>query len=273
MESIMKKLLIPVLLAVLFMSTGCGAKKKVSIDPAEKGSDKSMYENAVKYISKNPDKARLLFKEIMQLYPDSVYANKSKLGIGDSYFRMNDSASLVMAAAEYQEYVSLYPYSPDAVYAKYQVGMCYFKQMRKPERDQNNTFAAIKAFEGLLQQYPGTSEAEEAKKKMNLCRQNLAGHYFQIGYYNFVMKSYQGAISRFKQIMDEYPDFAKNDKLFFYTGKTYFGMQDLDSAQSFFQRLIGSYAKSKYAKSAKRMIVKIDRMQKTKQATTKGAGK
>lgn len=263
----MKKLFIPALLVLLFIATGCSAKKKVSIDPAEKGSDKTMYGNAIKYISKNPENARLLFKEIMQLYPDSIYAGKAKLGIGDSYFKANDSASLVMAASEYQEYVSLYPYSPDAVYAKYQVGMCYFKQMRKPERDQSNTFAAIKAFEGLLQQYPGTPEADEAKKKINQCRQNLAKHYFQIGFYNFIMKSYVGAIARFKQIMDEYPDFLKNDKLLFYTGKTYLDMQDFDSALSFFQRLVGSYPKSKYAKRSQRLIIKINRLQKAKPKT------
>ena len=271
MESTMKKSIIPALLVILLMASGCSTKKKVSIDPSEKGSDKTMYGNAMKYISKNPENARLLFKEIMQLYPDSIYASKAKLGIGDSYFRANDSASLVMAAAEYQEYVSLYPYSPDAVYAKYQVGMCYFKQMRKPERDQSNTFAAIKAFEGLLEQYPATAEAEAAKKKINLCRQNLANHYFQIGYYNYVMKSFPGTIARFKQLMDEYPDYANNDKLFFYTGKTYLAMLDLDSALSFFQRLVSSYPKSKYARSSQRQIITISRLQKAKQETTKPA--
>ena len=267
----MKKSCIPALLLILFIAGGCSSKKKVSINPSEKGSDKTMYENAMKYISKNPENARLIFKEIMQLYPDSMYAGKAKLSIGDSYFRANDSASLVMAAAEYQEYVSLFPYSPDAVYAKYQIGMCYFKQLRKPERDQSNTFTAIKAFEGVLEQYPGTAEAEAAKKKINLCRQNLASHYFQIGYYNYVMKSYVGAIARFKQLMDEYPDFSKNDKLFFFTGKTYLAIQDLDSALSFFQRLVGSYAKSKYNQKSKRLIAKIIRMQKAKPAAPKPA--
>jgi outer membrane protein assembly factor BamD len=269
----MKKIFASGLLVMLFIATGCGSKKSVAIDPAEKGSDKAMYENALKYISKNPDKARLLFKETMQLYPDSIYANKGKLGIGDSYFKENDPASLVMAAAEYQEYVSLYPYSPDAVYAKYQIGMCYFKQLRKPERDQTSTVSAIKAFEGVLQQYPGTPEADEAKKRINECRQNLASHYFQIGYYNYVMKSFKGAIARFKQVMDEYPDFAKNDRLFYFTGKTYLAMQDLDSALSFFQRLVGSYAKSKYARSSRKLIKKINRLQKAKNETPPGAGK
>jgi outer membrane protein assembly factor BamD len=269
----MKKIFALALLLLLFLSPGCRSKKSVRIDPSEKGSDKTMYENAFKYISKDPEKSRLLFKEIMQLYPDSIYANKGKLGIADSYFKQNDSASLVMAAAEYQEYVNLYPYSPDAVYAKYQIGMCYYKQLRKPERDQTSTFAAIKAFEGVIQQYPGTPEADEAKKKINECRQNLASNYYLIGYYNYLMKSYTGAIARFKQVMDEYPDFLRNDKLFYYTGKTYLDMQDLDSALSFFQRLVGSYAKSKYAKKSQRLIIKINRLLAAKKETPKGAGK
>ncbi|MDD8011960.1 MAG: outer membrane protein assembly factor BamD [Acidobacteriota bacterium] len=254
----MKK--IALILVLLVAWTGCRSHKTVTIDPADKGSDKKMYENAMRYMTKDPEKARLLFKEVGQLYPDSIYANKSKLGIGESYFKERDSASLIMAAAEYQEYVNLYPYSPDAVYAKYQIGMCYYKQVRKPERDQTNTFAAIKAFEGVIQQYPGTPEAEEARKKIDECRQNLAKHYFQIGYYNFLMKSYDGAIARFKQIMDEYPDFTANDKLLYYTGKTYMAMTDYDSALSFFQRVIGSHAKSKYAGKAKRQMEKTNRL-------------
>jgi outer membrane protein assembly factor BamD len=232
-----------------------------------------MYENAMKYMTKDPEKARLLFKEIAQLYPDSIYANKAKLGIGDSYFKERDSASLIMAAAEYQEYVNMYPYSPDAVYAKYQIGMCYFKQVKKPERDQTNTFSSIKAFEGVIQQYPGTPEADEAKKKIDECRQILGKHYFQIGYYNYIMKSHTGAIARFKQVMDEYPDFAANDRLFYYTGKTYAALKDHDSALSFFQRVIGSYAKSKYAKKSQRQIDKINRLAAKEKKPAPGAEK
>jgi outer membrane protein assembly factor BamD len=269
----MKKIVLALSLSLLVLWTGCHSRKTVSIDPSEKGSDKKMYENALKYMTRDPEKARLLFKEVGQLYPDSIYANKAKLGIGDSYFKERDSASLIMAAAEYQEYVNLYPYSPDAVYAKYQVGMCYYKQVRKPERDQTNTFKTIKAFEGVIQQYPGTPEADEAKKKIDECRQNLARHYYLIGYYNYRMKSYAGAIARFKQVMDEYPDFTSNDKLFYNTGKTYMAMQDYDSALSFFQRVIGSHAKSKYARKAQRQIKKLTRLVAKSKKPSAGAEK
>ncbi|MBN2345024.1 MAG: outer membrane protein assembly factor BamD [Candidatus Aminicenantes bacterium] len=254
----MKKTIAALTLTLLVLLAGCRAKKAVRIDPGERGSDKTMYENAMKYMNKDPEKARLLFKEIGQLYPDSIYANKAKLGIADAYYKERDSASLIMAAAEYQEYVNLYPYAPDAVYAKYQIGMCYYKQMKKAERDQTNTFAAIKGFEGVIQQYPGTPEADEAKKKIDECRQVLARHYFLIGYYNYLMKAYPGAIARFKQVMDEYPDFQSNDRLFYYTGKTYAATQDYESALSFFRRVIGSHAKSKYARKAQRQLKKIE---------------
>jgi outer membrane protein assembly factor BamD (BamD/ComL family) len=137
--------------------------------------------------------------------------------------------------------------------------MCYYKQMRKPERDQTHTGTAIKSFEGVIQQYPGTPEAEEARKKIAECRQNLATHYYRIGYYNYLMKSFDGAIARFKQVIDEYPDFKGNDKLLYYAGRTYAAMGNSESALSFFQRLIGSHGKSKFAKKAQRQINKLNR--------------
>lgn len=256
----MKRKIFIILTLVLLIFSGCKSKKEVVTVAFEKGSDKEMYEKAKKYVGKNSDKARLLFKQVVQMFPESIYAKKSKIGIADSYFKQKDSASLIIAAAEYQEYVNLYPNSPDAIYAKYQIGMCYFKQVRKPGRDQANTSEAIRAFEGLIKQYPDTNEAGEAKKKIKEMRENLATHYFRIGYYNYKFKAYKGAIARFKQVIDEYPDFKHNDKLFFFAGKSYLAMREFDTAISFFQKIINSLPKSKYFKKSHRMIKKINKI-------------
>jgi len=250
------------LLVVLICSlsfTGC-KKNKVELDPTKAGSDKEIYQKARKRMKRDPEKARLLFKEIMHLFPDSIYARRSKIGIADSYFKQKDSASLIMAATEYQEYVNLYPHSPDAVYAKFQIALCYFRQRKKPGRDQTNTHQAVKALESMIKQYPDTKEAEDAKKKIAIAREILAMHYFGIGVSNFRMKAYQGAVTRFKQVIDEYPEFSKQDKLFFFTGRSYYGMRDLDSAISFFQKIISSFPKSKYVGAAKKMITKISEL-------------
>jgi len=254
----MKKAIL-LLLIIAVCGWGCHSNKETVLDPGERGSDKLMYERAMKGISRDPEKARLLLKEVIQLFPESIYVNKARLGIADSYFKEHDAASLVMAAAEYQDYVGLYPFSPDAVYAKFQIGMCYYRQMKRPERDQTNTYQTIKAFEALIQQYPNTPEAADAQKKITEARDILATHYFLIGFYNYKLKAHKGAIARFKQVIDEFPEFKKNDEMFYLTGKCYQAIADPESALSFFQRVISSYPKSKYVKKSQKLILQINR--------------
>jgi len=240
--------------------TGCKSKKNVVLKPGETTSAREIYDRAKARIKKDPEKARLLFKEIIHLYPDSTYAQRAKVGIADSYFKQKDSGSLIMAANEYQEYVSLYPNSPDAVYAKYQAGMCYYKQVRKPGRDQENTHKSIQAFEAMVKMYPDTEEAKDARQKIAQARQILAAHYFTIGRTNLWMGAVRGAVARFKQVMDGYPEFKSNDVLFYCTGKAYSMMRDYESAISFFQRVITDFPKSKYFKKSRKMIENINKI-------------
>ncbi|MEN8153274.1 MAG: outer membrane protein assembly factor BamD [Acidobacteriota bacterium] len=253
----MKNRVTLILVLLFVMASGCKQKKEVAFTPEELGSDNAIYEKANKYIKKDSEKARLLFKEIIQLYPDSIYARKAKIGIADSYYKQRDSTSLIMAASEYQEFVNLYPNSPDSVYAKAQIASCYEKQSKSPGRDQTNTKAAIKAYENLIKQYPDTQESKEAVKKIKKLKSRLASHYFSIGVSNFRLKAFQGAIVRFKQVIDDYPDFNKNDKLFYFAGKSYYALKKGDSAISFFQKIINSYPKSKYVKKAKKYLKEL----------------
>ena len=250
--------LFPFIIFIIMLSA-CKTDKTIVLSPQEKSSARIIYEKARTSIKRNPDRARLLFKEIMQLFPDSIYAQRSKIGIADSYFQSKDSSSLILAANEYQEYVNLFPNSPDAVYAKYQIGMCYYKQMRSPGRDPEFTKKTIQAFESMINQYPDTKQAEEAKKNITKARQAMAIHIFRIGRSNYKLKAYPGAVTRFKEVINNYPDFKENDKLFYYTGKSYFKMRDLDSSLSFFQKIINSYPKSKFFKPSTKMIKKIHR--------------
>ncbi len=269
----MRNRIILILLLILIFGSGCKSKKDVASTPEELGSDSAIYEKATKFVKRDSERARLLYKEIIQLYPDSIYSRKSKIGIADSYYRQRDSASLIMAASEYQEFVNLYPNSPDSVYAKAQIGSCYEKQSKSPGRDQTNTKAAIKAYESLIKQYPDTPESEEAVKKIINLKNKLASHYFQIGMSNYRLKAFTGAIARFKQVIDDYPGFKNNDKLFYYTGKSYFAIKKGDSAISFFQKIINSYPKSKYVKKAKQYLKELNliknKIEKIKQTEKK----
>ena len=121
--------------------------------------------------------------------------------------------------------------------------------------------------------YPDTEEAKDAMKKIAKARQNLATHYYLIGISNYRLRAYRGAIARFKQVIDNYPDFNKNDRLYYYTGKAYYARRDYDSAISFFQRVISSFPKSKYLKKSQKMIEKINQIKSAETATAEGAKK
>lgn len=253
----MKKLLVISLLSIFIAVTGCKSKKDVSVDPSGLGSDKAIYERAQKLGRRDAERARLLYKEILQVYPDSVYARKAKIGIADSYFKQKDSASLIIAASEYQEFVNLYPNSPDSIYAKFRIGRCYERQSKSAGRDQTNTKMAIKAYESLQKMYPGTEESDQADVILKKLTQRLGQHYFGIGMANFRLKAFQGAIDRFKQVIDNYPAFVKMEKLYYFTGKSYSMLREYDSAISFFQKIINSYPNSKYIGKSKKQIKKL----------------
>lgn len=250
-------IIVMIIISLTMLTTGCSKKDNLKINPSDLGNDKQIYEKGFKLIKKNPEKARLLFKELIQIYPNSVYARKAKIGIADSYFKEKDTSSLIIASSEYQEFVNLYPNSPDAVYAKYQIGRCYYQQMRKPGRDQTNTYKTITAFENLIKQFPGTKEAEDAKKIIKTARSYLALHYFRIGMSNYHLDAFKGAIDRFKHVINNFPDFEKIDKLMFFTGKCYMAVREYDTAISFFQRIINGYSKSRYAKKSIKKIKEI----------------
>lgn len=250
----MKKIFIIIAIIGILSGVNCKSKKAPDLVPNEKGSDKTIYEKAKKIRKRDSERARLLYKQVIQLYPDSVYSRLAKIGIADSYFNQKDSASLIMAAAEYQDFVNLYPNSPDAVYSKFQIGVCYDKQSKSPGRDQTNTKKAVRAYESMVKQYPDSVEAEKAKKRIKKLRGVLGKHYFSIGLSNFRFHAYRGAIDRFKQVIDDYPEFQEKDKLFFYTAKSYMVLRKNDSALSFFRKLINSYPKSKYIKKTKKYL-------------------
>ncbi|MCK4889498.1 MAG: outer membrane protein assembly factor BamD [Candidatus Aminicenantes bacterium] len=253
----MKKLVLINLLIALIAITGCKAKKEVELDPSGLGSDKAIYERAQKLGRKDAEKSRLLYKEILQVYPDSVYARKAKIGIADSYFKQRDSSSLIIAASEYQEFVNLYPNSPDSIYAKFRIGKCYERRSKSAGRDQTNTKQAITAYESLQKMFPGTEESDKADVILKKLKQRLGQHYFGIGMANFRLKAFKGTIDRFKQVIDNYPDFTKFDKLYYFTGKSYAMMKDYDSAMSFYQKIINSFPKSKYVNGSKKSIAKL----------------
>jgi outer membrane protein assembly factor BamD len=234
-------------------------KKKVEIDPEIASSDEALFKMGEQYIKKDPEKARLYLRQVIDSFPQSFYAQRAKLAIADSYFYQGDEGSMILAAAEYRDFISNFPISPSAPYAQLQIALSYFDKILKPGRDQTKTEQALVEFKRVINDYPLTDEAKIAREKIKICEERLAEHTLGIGELYYKRKAYKAAISRLKDILANYPSYSKLDKVFFLLGDSYFKANQIEESVPYFTKLISDYPQSKFARSAQERMEEIEK--------------
>ena len=185
---------------------GCGSdSKKPPVGTLEP--DKFLFERGTDNLTKKRwFTAREYFRQIVDSYPQSPYRPDAKLGIGDTYLGENSAESNVLAINEYREFLSFYPTHDRAYYAQYQLGMCHFKQMHGPDRDQSETKDAIAELTimTLYASLPKTPrrhaprQAAPARSEGSLAVPSGTG-------YSLPDEVAPGAIDRFKSILKSDP--------------------------------------------------------------------
>jgi len=186
------------------------------------------------------------------------------LGIANSYFQKGDEGSMILAASEYREFISLFPYSPSAPYAQYQIAMTYYKKVLKPGRDQTKTKLALAEFKIVVTNYPMSEEAKSAREKILDCEERLAEHILGIGELYYKMKAFKASTRRLTDILTNYPNFSKMDKVYFYLGDSYFKWNQTDQSIPYFTKLISDFPQSKFAKTAQKKLEELEKKEKAK---------
>jgi len=253
-------LLIP-LLAVLGFVTAC-QKKAPEITPDLASSDEALYRLGEQYIKKDSEKAILYLRQVIDSFPKSFYAQRAKLLIADAYFEKGDESSMILAGAEYREFIRSYPYSPSAAYAQYQIAMSFYKKMLKPGRDPSKTIQALGEFKKVITDYPGSDQAREAQERIKSCEERLAGHGFEIAYGYYRRKAFRAAISRLSEIMNLYPNYSDLDRVYYTLGDCYFLMNVFDQAVPYFSKVVTDYPGQKTAESASKRLAEIEKIKK-----------
>ncbi len=191
-------LLLPVV--ALFLA-GCWGKNKpeteVNVDPPD-----VLYNQALANLdSGDARRAKEKFEEIDKEHPYSDYARRAMLMNAYLSFRRGQYTDAINDA---QRFVALFPASPDAAYAQYLIGESYFRQIPDVTRDQDIAHKAMDAMSEILQKYPDSEYAEDARNKIEVARDQLAGKEMQIGRYYQERRQYLAAVNRFKTVVEEY---------------------------------------------------------------------
>jgi outer membrane protein assembly factor BamD len=145
--------------------------------------------------------AAVAFDEVERQHPYSVWARRAQLMSAYSYYMANDYEESILAT---ERFLTLHPGNSNAAYARYLMGLCYYEQIADVRRDQNNTEQAMASFLEVIRLHPNSAYAKDARVKVELTRDHLAGKEMEIGRFYQTTDDYFAAIGRFNNVIKKY---------------------------------------------------------------------
>ncbi len=143
------------------------------------------------------------FDEVDRQHPYSEEARKALIMSAFSSYRRGEYGDTITTATRY---LTLYPGSQDAAYAQYLLAQSYFNQIPDVTRDQTKTQKALDAMQEIVTRYPDSEYVDDARRKILVTRDQLAGKEMQIGRYYLERREYVAAINRFRTVTTQYQD-------------------------------------------------------------------
>jgi outer membrane protein assembly factor BamD len=193
----------PAALAVLLLLAGCGgddAAKTAKLD-SQQPPDK-LYNGGMNDLAQSQyGKASQKFDAIEQNYPYSPWATDAELMHGYADY-MRDNYTDAISALD--RFIQLHPAHRHIAYAYYLRALCYYEQIADIQRDQKATQEAMAALQEVVNRYPDTAYGHDAKLKIDLCRDHLAGKEMEIGRWYEKQHLYPAAINRFQRVVDDF---------------------------------------------------------------------
>lgn len=182
---------------------GCagGGKKKADTRFIARDVD-TLYTLARERLDKGQYKvAAALFDEVERQHPYSVWARRAELMSAYSYYLARDYNASIASA---QRFLSIHPGNRDAPYAYYLIAVDYYEQINDVTRDQKITSQALDALGELVRRYPDSRYAADARLKIDLVNDHLAGKEMEIGRFYQRRGEWLAAIIRFRVVVDKY---------------------------------------------------------------------
>ncbi len=185
----------------VFLLLGLGACSGKKAEYTERPVE-TLYNEAMDALLANDfDTATQKFDEVERQHPYSLWANKAQLMAAYSYYLSNLYDDAIVAL---DRFIQLHPTSKDVAYAYYLKGLSYYEQISDVSRDQLMTELALSTLDELIKRFPSSKYSRDAKLKIDLTRDHLAGKEMEIGRYYHTQRQYLAAINRFKNVIDDF---------------------------------------------------------------------
>jgi len=213
---------------LVLLASACGgdSKKDVYVErPVEE-----LYNQAMdKFIDNNYRGAASDFDEVDRQHPYSVWATKAQLMSAYSLYQSQKYDESIVAL---DRFIQLHPGNRDTAYAYYLKALCYYIQITDVGRDQKMTEQALKSLDEVLRRFPESKYARDARLKIDLTRDHLAGKEMTIGRYYERQGQYLAAINRSRRVVDNFQTTTHVPEALHRLTESYLALGIVDEARS-----------------------------------------
>ena len=190
------------IIAVALPVAGCAGTKAKTDLPYVARDVGTLYSAAKKRLDQGRFKeAALLFDEVERQHPYSIWARRAQLMSAFSYYLAKDYTQSIQSA---QRFISVHPGNRDAAYAYYLIALGYYEQITDVTRDQKISVQALAALGELTRRYPNSRYAADARLKIDLVNDHLAGKEMEVGRFYENRGQWLAASLRFRTVVDKY---------------------------------------------------------------------
>lgn len=161
-----------------------------------------LYDKAMETFNKKSYKNAIdEFEEVERQHPYSEWAARGQVMAAYSAYRAGQYEDAVVIL---DRFVKLHPTHSSAPYAYYLTALCYYTQISDVGRDQKMSEKARDALKDVVERFPDSDYARDAKIKLDLTEDHLAGKEMEIGRYYLKRNDYPAALNRFKYVIDNF---------------------------------------------------------------------
>ncbi|WP_017930968.1 outer membrane protein assembly factor BamD [Robiginitomaculum antarcticum] len=199
--------------------------------------------------------AVLLFDEVERQHPYSEWARRSMLMSAYAKYRSADYEESIAAS---ERFISLHPGNNSAPYAYYLIGINYYDQIYDVGRDQGTTVSAENALRQVIRRYPESEYAADARLKLELTHDHLAGKEMSIGRYYLREGQSLAAIGRFQNVVKQYETTSHTEEALHRLVEAYVSIGLIEEAKQVGSVLGYNYPQSRWYQDSYKLLARYD---------------
>ena len=236
----------------LALLAGCATEEEVYVER----SVEELYNEAMdSLLDDDFEAAAAGFAEVERQHPYSVWATRAQIMSAFVYYQGNLYDEAVAAA---KRFVELHPGHRDAAYGYYLIAMSHYEQISDVDRDQSTTARALQALEEVTRRFPGSVYARDARLKIDLARDHLAGKEMTVGRYYLRRGNPVAAIGRFRMVIERYQTTSHTPEALHRLTEAYLALGVPNEAQTSAAVLGHNYPGSRWYQHSYALLVDAD---------------